>query len=142
MPTLKETMLNPNEMRSYIIEKAKAPMRKLIVKASTRFPNPTRCNCHNPLSLKLFDIWDEFNERDRSGAERKDMFNAAWKMLIIEVEHDVYYRDRLIWVLGRLLRSGYRFEGREPMTHWDWEIPLDIKEMNLHKTLIELKGGL
>ena len=118
---LKKVMLDSDKKRQYVIDMVKSPMIKLIIKVGNRYPEPTRENCTYPNSAILFDIWDEFRERDRSDKLRTAMFDTFFRILICEYEHDPYYRLRIDWCLMRIINSNWIFRYREPFTHWKGE---------------------
>jgi len=104
-------------MRQYIIHKVKKPLMKAIITLVKRYPNPTRENCSYPNTHILFDIWDKFSEyEDNSG--RKALFDAAFKFLIVEYEHDPYYRYRFDWMLEEIVKRGWLPRPTQPMSHW------------------------
>jgi len=115
-------------LRNYVIRKVKAPLKKAIASFAEGYPKhrkfletaiivrvallpePTRENCIHPNTLKLFDIRDRFFESFGEDA----FFKAAWKLLIVEYEHDPYYCFRIDWVIEYTREMG-----------WDWELPLE-----------------
>lgn len=128
-------------MRNYVIDKIKKPMIKALTILAKRYPEPTRENCLNPNSLILFDIQDKFFQyEDNPG--RRLLFKAIFKLLIIEYEHDPYYRSRLNWMIeefveatmdGRWLPRG---KGR-PISHWNEPKPFGLYEGRKFKSLIK-----
>lgn len=106
------------KMRDYVIDKIKKPMMERIISLVSKYPEPTRENCLHPNTQKLLDIRDKFFEYENL-AGRKPLFEAAFKLLIIEYEHDPYYRWRFEWLLEEINKSGWlpRKEGR-PLSHW------------------------
>lgn len=89
------------------MDKVKKPLMKAIVTLVGRYPKPTRENCINPNTYILMDIRDKFLECE-SNPSRKALFEAAFKLLIAEYEHDPYYRYRLDWVLEQLMESDWQ----------------------------------
>lgn len=112
----REGMLT-GSMRQYVIDKVKKPLKKAITALVKRYPEPTRENCLHPNTHRLFDIRDKFFEyEDNPG--RKTLFEAAFKILIAEYEHDPYYRWRFDWMLEEMWKSGWEPRPMRPMSHW------------------------
>ncbi len=99
---LMQQMLLTNR-RGYII-KVKKALSKAIVTLASKFFEPTRENCIHPNTLVFFDIMDKFFEYEDNLGKRA-LFKAIWKMVIVEHEHDPYYRDRLNWVVEELVEA-------------------------------------
>ena len=94
-------------MRRYVIEKIKKPMMDAIVKLATKYPPPMRDTVEHPNTFILLDIRDKFFEyEDNKG--RDALFRALWRILIVEYEHDPYYRYRLDWILEQILESDWQ----------------------------------
>lgn len=104
-------------MRKYVMDKVKKPLMKAIVTLAQRYPDPTRENCIQSNSHILFDIRDKFFEYERNDG-RKPLFEAIFKLLIAEYEHDPYYRFRLDWVLEQIEKSDWKPRPRIPMECW------------------------
>lgn len=94
-------------MRRYVIDKVKKPLMKAIITLVNRYPDPTRENCLRSNSQILFNIRDKFFEFENNKG-RKALFEAAFKLLIAEYEHDPYYRYRFDWVLEQLMDSDWK----------------------------------
>lgn len=97
---LKHTMLRP-PLRQFVIDRVKDPLRRVIVSVGKKIPVPTKENTAHPNSHILIDIRDKFFEYE-DNPKREDMFRAALNMLIVEYEHDVYYRDRFNWFIEEI----------------------------------------
>jgi hypothetical protein len=91
---------------------------KAIVTLALRYPEPTEENCTQPNTQILLDIQDEFWECE-DNPEREALFEAIWRMFIVEYEHDPYYRHRIDWMLEKIAKSNWtlRPEG-EPSAYW------------------------
>jgi len=90
--------------RQYFIEQVKAPLLESIISLANEYPEPTRDNLEHPISLALLDIMDKFySYEDNSG--RIGLFRASGRLLIGEVEHDGYYRERLQFILEEIIRA-------------------------------------
>ena len=92
--------------RSYVAEKIKKPLLKAITILATRYPEPTRDNTAVSNTHRLLDIRDKFF-RHEENLGRDALFRAIWRVLIVEYEHDTYYRHRIDWVLGEIAKSGW-----------------------------------
>ena len=108
-------------MRQYVIEKIKKPMMDTIVKLATRYPPPLRDTVEFTNTHILLDIRDEFFECE-DNPRRKALFEAIWKIFIIEYEHDPYYRHRIDWVLEKIAKSDWfpRPEGQPDKCWKEW----------------------
>ena len=123
--------------RDYIIEKVKAPLMAKIISLANKYPDPTRENCVQPNSRILFDIWDLFLEYEHNPG-REALFDAAFKLLIAEYEHDPYYRFRLDWMLEEIEKREWQPRSRIPMNCWnepgaigeipDWNAVVPVEE--------------
>ena len=104
--------------RKYIIEKVKAPLLKVIISLAKRLPEPSKENTLHPNSQKLLEIRERFfNCEENPG--RRELFDAIWKIAIVEYEHDPYYRYRIDWVLEQIFASDWspRPVGH-PLVYW------------------------
>ena len=87
--------------------KIKAPLRKALCLIAKRYPEPTKENTAHPNTHRLLDIRDKFFElEDNKG--RKELFEAAFRILICEYEHDPYYRERFDWGVEEIIKSGWQ----------------------------------
>ncbi len=91
-------------MRDYVIKKIKAPLMKAIMTLASKYPAPTRENTIHPNTHKLLAIEDKFLGYE-DNPQRKPLFEAAFKLLIAEYEHDPYYRWRFDWFLEEINKS-------------------------------------
>ena len=123
--------------RQYAIEKIKVPLMGAIkelgkgvswlgmlfaliqiVRVARRYPDPTKERTCLPHTHILVDIKEMFFEcEDNPG--RDALFQALWRMFIIEYEHDPYYQVRIDWIIEQIHKSGW---GVRPMRvktkHW------------------------
>jgi len=121
-------------MRQYVIDKVKKPLKKAIVelgrggswlgmfialiqiiRIAKRYPKPTRENCLHSNTHRLFDIRDKFFEYNDG---QKPLWEAAFKLLIAEYEHDPHYQSRFDWMLEEIAKSGWEPRLTRPMSHW------------------------
>ncbi len=92
--------------RAFVI-KCKGVLRKVVIWYASKIPEPTKENTLEPNVHLLLDIRDKFFEyydivsHDKNG--RKEMWWAAWKILITEVEHDPHYRNIFFWFLEEIV---------------------------------------
>ncbi len=137
-------------MRDYVIDKIKKPMIKALIVLANRYPEPTRDNTLNQNSHLLFDIRDKFLEYEDGG--RRELFNAIFKLLIVEYEHDPYYRSRINWVIEELVEATMdgkwlpRGENR-PISCWREPKPFGMykgrrfKKLIVRQDSLRVKGG-
>lgn len=102
----------------YIIKQVKKPLMKAITVLAQKYPEPTRENCIQRNSQILFDIRDKFFKYE-DNYNRKALFEAAFKLLIAEYEHDPYYRFRFDWMLEEIAESDWKPRSRIPMANWN-----------------------
>ncbi len=109
------------QKRKYVMDKIKAPLMKAITILAQRYPEPTKERTREPNTHMLIDIQGKFFECENNPG-RDALFRAMWRMLIIEYEHDPYYRDRLDWIVEKLVeavKSGKWKSGRRPKKCWN-----------------------
>ena len=92
--------------RQYVVDKIKKPLLKAITILATRYPEPTREQTLLPNTHRLLDIQDKFFECEQN-PNRRALFQAVWRILIVEYEHDPYYRSRFDWVIAEIGKSGW-----------------------------------
>ena len=90
----------------------------------------------NPLNLKFLDR--EINTK------RIPLFEAAWNILICEYEHDIYYRRRLDWLVGKINEYGWEALDGPPDSYphehcWKSEEP---KEPNWKELMEERSNAI
>lgn len=121
--TLKMLNKAPDNMdlRQYVVEKIKAPLRKAMVTLAKRYPEPTLENLVHPNSFILLALSEKFLEYE-DNPSRIDMFRAIWRMFIAEYEHDSYYRHRIDWLVEEIANSDWK---PRPLNHPDhcWKEP-------------------
>jgi hypothetical protein len=110
-------------LRRFFIRKVKDPLRKVIVMVARRVPEISKKNTTYIGTHVLIDIFDKFWEHERNPGDRAAMFHAAFKMFLLEIEHDKYYRDRFNWFLEEIIKSILRGEWQprmegEPSQYW------------------------
>lgn len=99
-------------MRAIVVLARDYPKRKkfleraLIVLAK-RYPDPTRENTRYHNTHILLDIRDRFFEYFvfEDELERR-AFEAAWKIIIVEYEHDPYYQYRIDCIIEYVTKMG------------------------------------
>ena len=107
---LQHMMLNKapdnRNLRDYVVDKIKTPLMKAICTLARRYPIPTQENTAHPNTRTLLEIMEAFLKyEDNPG--RKPMFEALWRMLVCEYEHDSYYRSRIDFVIEKLKRYSW-----------------------------------
>lgn len=108
-------------MRDFIIRQ-KWIFKQAVKAYANALPEPTKENTLEPNSPIIIDIEDKFFKYyDFKG--NKPLFEAMWKILICEYEHDPHYRDICQWVLEELVEAV--MDGRwtprphhHPSGHW------------------------
>jgi len=88
-PPLRVQMLT-GKMRPVVIA-AKAIFQKAIIAYASTVTEPTRENTRQPMVHRLLDARDRFFE-ESPNPPKKQMMEAAWKILIEECEHNDEYR--------------------------------------------------
>ena len=99
------------------------PLVKVAVAIDKRIPNITKENTTFINTHTLQEIIDEFFEHDGSDTPRSAMFRTAFRILLFEIEHDTYYRDRFNWFIEKIVEAIFRDEWQErtngsPMQGW------------------------
>ena len=127
----------------YFMDKVKAPFMKAIIHFAKKYPTPTFENCYSPQSHKLIKIRDEFLDREIN-TKRIPLFEAAWNILICEYEHDIYYRRRLDWLVGKINEYGWEALDGPPDSYphehcWKSEEP---KEPNWKELMEERSNAI
>ena len=100
------------ELRNYVIKRVKAPLRKCLVLVANRLPLLNRENTRFRNTHTLMTIFDKFMEYENNPG-REEMFRAAFKLFLMEIEHDVYYRDRFNWFLEEVIKAILRGDWEE-----------------------------
>ena len=128
------------DLRGYVIDKVKKPIKKAITILANRYPQPTKENTLNPNTHILLDIQDRFFQHETL-PERKEMFRAIFKLFIAEYEHDPYYRSRINWVIEELVEA--TMDGKwlprganRPINYWKEDKPFGLYEGRRFKKLI------
>ena len=110
--------------RKYFAERVKKPLMAAIVSLPTlkrkkaaldevarlirlcnKYPEPTMDNTCIRNVAKLLNIRDEFLKLVDDPRER-ELFEAVWRMFIVEYEHDGYYRYRIDFILEEINKRG------------------------------------
>ena len=104
-------------LRHYVQFKVKEVLEKKIIAHIKKYPEPTRENCEHPNSLILFDIRDKFLEYE-THPNKTGLWQAAFKLLIAEYEHDDYYRFRFDWLLEQINERGWLPRTEIPNVCW------------------------
>lgn len=113
--------------RRYFEEKVKAPLMAAIINLAMKYPEPTKGNTCIKNTGKLLDIRDKFFEYEDNPC-RDALFRALWRMLIVEYEHDGYYRYRLDWILEEVNKSNW--EPRKIHNECRWKEPESVRSKN------------
>lgn len=104
-------------LRNYVEFKVKAVLQKKLIAFVKKYPEPTRENCEHPNSLILFDIRDKFFANE-THPNKIALWEATFKLLIAEYEHDSYYRFRFDWLLEQIAESDWQPRSRNIHVHW------------------------
>ncbi len=88
--------------RGYVINKIKAPLMKVLIMVASRLPEVTKENTTYEGTHVLMDICDKFFSYTST---REPMFRAAFKILLAEVEHDIFYRDVLHLFIEEIIKA-------------------------------------
>jgi len=81
-------MMLTGRKRALVIA-AKAVFQQAIMKYASDVEEPTFENCRRPLALMMMRVRDKFFERNEP--PRKEMIEAAFKIMIEEIEHNAEY---------------------------------------------------
>ena len=73
---------------------------KAIITLAIRYPEPTKENTTQPVAHILLDIWEDFRKHNRQC--RDDLFDAAFRLLTDECQHDIQYRTRFLWFINEI----------------------------------------
>ena len=106
-----------------LIIKYKGIFTKALIWFAKRLPEPTRENVIRPNSKVLLDMRDEFFKCEDNGG-RHELFEAIWKIFIVEYEHDIYYSNRIDWLVEQAVNRGWHPRPcGHPNTCWKEEEP-------------------
>ena len=113
-----------------MIDKIKAPLRKAITILASRYPEPTKERTSAKNTHNLLDIQKEFFECENNPG-RDALFRAIWRIFIIEYEHDTYYRNRIDWVIEKIVKmyNNGTWQHREKIKRNWKELPNKEKEV-------------
>jgi len=100
------------EKREAGVPLEKTPLVKVVVAITKLIPTITEKNTNYRDTHTLLPIIEKFFKYENN-AGREDMFHAAFKLLLFEIEHDVYYRDRFNWLLEEIIKAILRGEWEE-----------------------------
>lgn len=121
-PQLLSHWMLKSVMRGYVIKKIKEPLMKILILVAKRLPPVTKENTNFKNTHTLIDIFDRFFELENNHG-REEMFRAAFKLFLAEIEHDIYYRDRFNWFIEEIIKAILRGDWEErtnghPMICW------------------------
>ncbi len=117
-------------LRRYVERKIKAPLRLAIIKAASlmtwKFGAIETAKIRQPNAHCLIKHKEKFLRYECMNESGNALFEAAFNILITEVEHDIYYRDRfnveLEWIIEDIL-SGKWIPSEEGYPHQYWKEP-------------------
>ncbi len=132
------------EAGEHVVKNIKAPLFEAIVLYGMMYPEPTHENVRHKNTHILLDIQDEFFKY-YTNKRNIPLFKAAFKILIVEYDHDQHYGWILDWFLEMLVNSDW--ESR-PMGHpneaWTEPEPYGggylIKDETLKKNIRRFKS--
>uniref|UniRef100_A0A6M3JZS2 Uncharacterized protein n=1 Tax=viral metagenome TaxID=1070528 RepID=A0A6M3JZS2_9ZZZZ len=99
-------------LRNFFISKVKAPLQKVLIMVAKRIPEITKQNTTYTNTHILIDIIEKFT---RCNTVKPPMFDAAFKVLLLEIEHDKAYRDVFNWFIEEIIKSILRHEWQPPL---------------------------
>lgn len=128
--------------RKYIIDKVKKPLMKAIITLANRYPAPTKDNVAFSNTRILLEVCEKF-KKYHNNPGRQPMFEAAFRVLIDQYEHDGYYSFVFDWFFNELMERGWSPQKRGfPMYRW-WKGPLvGDNTADWHEKLIRGKQGV
>ena len=130
---IKQTPFGAEPLREFIVRRVKYPVVMLLnrdvkglkalimllklIRDFRKLPEPDKANTWHPMSHRLIDLRDEFFSHQVT-VNRNKALRAIWNFVIITYDADRYYRERIDWVVTRLLPWTI-FEGEEkPRSEW------------------------
>uniref|UniRef100_A0A6H1ZUF0 Uncharacterized protein n=1 Tax=viral metagenome TaxID=1070528 RepID=A0A6H1ZUF0_9ZZZZ len=117
---IKEILRNK---RDYYI-KVKKCLIKALITIACRYPEPNRENTVFPNTRKLIDIRDEFR-KNLHDSQREHLFEAAFRVLIDEYEHDGFYSFMLDQMYEEMKKRDWQPQKRGFPMHRYWYGELD-----------------
>ena len=99
-------------LRNFFISKVKAPLMKVLIMVAKRIPEITKQNTTYANTHILIDIIEKLT---RCNTVKPPMFDAAFKVLLLEIEHDKAYRDIFNWFIEEIIKSILRGEWQPPL---------------------------
>lgn len=106
--------------RQHFIDRVKAPLLKAICLLAKKYPEPTKENTCWANTHLLIDIWKKFDKYHHND-QRKELFDAVFRIFIATYEHDSYYAFMFDWLMKEL--KDWKPEQREiDMSDW-WKEP-------------------
>ena len=95
-------IIRPEHYR-WFADKVKWPLRRAIMKYASKYPYPTEENLYHENSLVWLDLMKWFLAHDNNYNGRTQMLEAAFRVFIDELDHDIYYRRRADLILQLLI---------------------------------------
>lgn len=80
-------------------------------------PEPTRENTERENTHHLIELRDKFLECEKPRGGRYKAFRAMFNIVIIVYDFDLYYTERVDWLIEKLQRIPWLF-GKKPRERW------------------------
>jgi len=121
------------DTRQWVIDKLKTPLMKAIITLCKRYPEPNKGNTTAQNTDILIDIRDKFFKLS-TNQTRKELYEAAWRMFIVEFESEPEYRYIFYWIIEEIVKSDWkpRPVGRPVPDLWAEQYPyggIPLKEL-------------
>lgn len=124
-----------NVTRDFIIEH-KGLFCKALIAFARVLPEPTKETTVRPNTHRLLDVKDEFFEHEDNPG-REEVLRAIWKIGTVIYEHDIYYSNRVDWVVEKIANGNWVTRPcGHPNTHWNEPEPYGGGHLIKDETLI------
>jgi len=125
-----------NPLRQYFIKQVKEPLLRVIIALAGKYPKPTKANTDTLIAHTLLDIFAEFHKFNKV---KPELFHAAERVFVDEIEHDSVYTDLFQVFLEYIIEAilGGKWEARRlnkpAERYWSEVQPYGGKYSIVHK---------
>jgi len=107
------------------------------IKSIMAMPEPTKENTGKPNSHILIDIKEDFFRHINIGRPYLGIFKLLFNYLIIKHDYDEFYESCLNWMLGEIMRRGWRLQDQNRPSSVLWNtIPPNTRK-RLEQSIID-----